>query len=68
MARKSAKEYNNNALDGRNGRRRDNGGGDGIIRDRGTGVKAIGGKLSVNLKGFGFVAPENGGTDIFAEP
>ena len=68
MARKSAKKYNNNALDGGNGRRRDNGGGDGIIRGRGTGVKAIGGKLSVNLKGFGFVAPENGGNDIFIAP
>ncbi len=31
-------------------------------------MKVIQGKLSVNLKGFGFVAPENGGTDIFIAP
>ena len=31
-------------------------------------MKAIIGKLSVNLKGFGFVAPENGGSDIFIPP
>ena len=28
-------------------------------------MKAIIGKLSVNIKGFGFVSPENGGSDIF---
>lgn len=28
-------------------------------------MKAIAGKLSVNLRGFGFVAPEDGGEDIF---
>lgn len=28
-------------------------------------MKAIIGKLSVNIKGFGFVSPENGGNDIF---
>ena len=31
-------------------------------------MKAVVGKLSVNLKGFGFVAPENGGADIFVAP
>lgn len=31
-------------------------------------MKVIQGKLSVNLKGFGFVAPENGGSDIFIAP
>lgn len=58
MARKSAKKYNNNALDGRNGGRRNNGGGNGKIR-------GVIGKLSVNIKGFGFVTPENGGSDVF---
>ena len=28
-------------------------------------MKSIIGKLSVNIKGFGFVSPENGGNDIF---
>ena len=58
MARKSAKKYNNNALDGRNGGRHNNGGGNGKIR-------GVIGKISVNLKGFGFVTPENGGSDVF---
>ena len=61
MARKSAKKYHNNALDGRNGGRSHHGGGDGKIR-------GFIGKLSVNLKGFGFVTPENGGNDIFIAP
>ena len=61
MARKSAKKYNFNALDGRNFRRHNNGGGNSQIR-------GIIGKLSVNLKGFGFVTPESGGTDIYISP
>ena len=61
MARKSAKKYNNNAFNSRNGRRHDNGGSNGKIR-------ALIGKLSVNLKGFGFFTPENGGNDIFIAP
>ena len=34
-------------------------------KEQGTRNKFVVGKLSVNLKGFGFVAPEDGGTDIF---
>ncbi len=31
-------------------------------------MKTITGKISINLKGFGFVAPENGGSDVFIAP
>lgn len=31
-------------------------------------MKAVVGKLGVNVKGFGFVAPEDGGADIFIAP
>ena len=31
-------------------------------------MKTILGKISVNLKGFGFVSPENGGSDVFIPP
>ncbi len=31
-------------------------------------MKAIVGKISINLKGFGFVAPEDSGSDVFIAP
>ena len=31
-------------------------------------MKTISGKISVNFKGFGFVSPENGGSDVFIPP
>lgn len=68
MTRKSPKKYNNNALNGRNSRRNNHGGGDSQIRSRKSVANAIIGKLSVNLKGFGFVSPENSGSDIFIAP
>ena len=37
-------------------------------KEQGTRNKFIVGKLSVNLKGFGFVTPEDGGADIFIAP
>ncbi|MBR3499030.1 MAG: ribonuclease R [Selenomonadaceae bacterium] len=68
MGRIAAKKYHHDEIDGGNGGRNHHGGGDGKICGRGVVMKAVVGKLGVNVKGFGFVAPEDGGADIFIAP